>query len=82
MSIEDEKEAVTLDSLAAMIKAGFDEVHDNFGKVHFKIDQVERTLREDMQLGFASVNRRMDDIAEKLTDHETRITKIEHELIP
>ena len=82
MSLENEKEEVTLDSLAAMVKAGFDEVHDKFDQVNSKIDQVERTLRDDIQLGFASVNRRMDDIAEKFVDHEARITKIEHELTP
>jgi hypothetical protein len=80
MSMDDNKEPMTLDKLGAMIKAGFDEVHDKFDQVHVKIDQVEHTLREDMQLGFASVNRRLDDIAEKLTDHEVRITKIEHDL--
>lgn len=86
MSTEDKEGEITLDSLAAMIKTGFDDVHTRIDGVETsltkKIKNVEETLREDVQLGFASMNRRMDDIAEKLTGHEERITKIEHELTP
>jgi len=57
---------VTLDTLAVMIKSGFDDVHA-------RIDKFEERVGEK----FASVERRLDDLADKLGDHEVRITKLE-----
>lgn len=72
---------VTLETLATMIKGGFDEVHKRIDGVESslteKIDNLENSLREDMQLGFASVNRRMDSFVEKVAEHEERFAKME-----
>lgn len=78
MSDEETKHEVTLDTLAGMIKTGFDDVHARIEKVETEIANV----RDDMQAGFASVHRRIDFLAERIEDHETRLTKIEHELTP
>ena len=86
MSDEETKQEVTLDTLAAMIKVGFDDVHARIDGVETalteKIETEIANVRDDMQAGFASVHRRVDFLAERIEDHETRIAKIEHELTP
>ena len=69
-----------------MIKGGFDEVNSKFDDVYSKFDEmhtemlsIEKNIREDMQLGFASVNRRMDSFAEKVAEHEERFAKMDEE---
>ena len=106
MSEEHQTGDVTLDSLAAMIKTGFDEVHSKFDdvdkrfenvdkrfddligdmnkrftEVHEKIEAVDASLRveikatrEEMRQGFAK-------ITPMLSDHEERLTKLEHEVL-
>jgi len=65
MSTEDEKKEVTLDLLAAMITAGFDDAYKRFDNVDEKIDAVDaahrveiKASREEMRQG---VSRREPD---------------------
>ena len=87
--MEENREPITLDTLAAMIKAGFDDVDAKFVEVHEKIEAVDTSLRtelgalkKEVRDGFVGVNHRLADIGDKLEDHENRITKIEHDLAP
>jgi tetrahydromethanopterin S-methyltransferase subunit G len=98
-----EDDGVTLDILATMIKAGFDDVEKRFDDVdkrfegvqselthlNEKIDAVDASLRveigalkQEVRVGFLSVNHRLAGIGDKLEDHEKRITRIERELAP
>lgn len=82
--MEEPKGDVNLDTLAVMIKNGFDEVHQKFDEVHQEITDVRSdvaALREETQAGFASLDRRLDDLADKLGDHEVRITKLEEPVL-
>lgn len=64
--MEKPKGDVTLDTLAVMIKSGFDDVHTRIDKFEGRVDA-----------SFASMERRLDDLADKIGDHEVRITKLE-----
>ena len=63
---------ITLETLATMIKGGFDDART-------EMLTIEKNIREDMQLGFASVNRRMDSFVEKVSEHEERFAKMDEE---
>jgi hypothetical protein len=76
----------TVDALAAITKAGFDDVYSRMDGIEAalteKIDAVDaslrveiKTSREEMRQGFASVH-------QTLGDHEERITTVERELAP
>ena len=83
MSTEEQQNGeVTLDTLAAMIKTGFDEVHSKFDEMNDKIEAVDASLRveikatrEEMRQGFAKIN-------PILTAHKERITTLEHQVLP
>jgi predicted amino acid-binding ACT domain protein len=89
MPLEDD--AITLETLATMIKAGFDDVDKRFDDLRSelteKIEAVDASLRveigalkQEVRVGFVSMNKRLVEIGDKLEDHEKRITRIAHEL--
>lgn len=86
---------VTLDTLAAMIKAGFDEVHSKFDDVdkrfenvdkrfdelNEKIEAVDATLRVEIKATREEMRQGSGKLIPLLSDHEERLTKLEHEVL-
>lgn len=71
----------------------FDEVDKRFDNLRSelteKIDTVDASLRveigalrQETRDGFIGVNNRLADIGDKFENHEERVAKIEHELVP
>lgn len=87
---------MTLDTLAGMIKAGFDDVHEKFDEVHEKfnkvydrfseleqkIDSVEATLRVEIGATREEMRQGSVKINQLLNSHEERLAALEHELTP
>src|SRR5665213_1442692 len=97
MSAEEQQNGeVTLDTLAAMIKTGFDEVHSKFDdvdkrfddidkrftEVHEKIDAVDASLRVEIKATREEMRQGFAKINPILAAHEERLTTLEHEVLP
>ena len=71
-----DKEKVTIEDLARMVKGGFDEVGSKFDEVNGKFDEIHGT----MDSGFAQVDKRFEQVALELGHVNARLSTIEHDV--
>src|SRR3990167_8076102 len=75
-NVKMDKEKVTIEDLARMVKGGFDEVNDKFDEVNDKMD--EGFAQVDKR--FEQVDKRFEQVATELGHINARLSTVEHDV--
>jgi len=78
-----DKEKVTIEDLARMVKGGFDEVGAKFDEVNDKFDEVNDKMDEgfaQVDKRFEQVDKRFEQVATELGHINARLSTVEHDV--